>query len=292
MTQSKICTTCKLEKPLSEFTSYKKTGRPRSSCKACHAEHERLRRRTLPKRKPGTCADCGDSLAGKGPQAQVCDGCAHRRRTQRGVGAPLRKHVDVDSIIPLVVQGYSVTEACRAIEISWTSVSRRRVSDANFHTRLEEAVETGRKVRLKPCGTLAAYERGCSCDQCTKIGREAKRQASRRSRERWRAAGVVPEHGVTGALNYGCKCDVCRQAANKGVREWQRQANDKSLDRASRHNSQWSGPELELAAREDLSASEVAERIGRTMWAVQTMRQRLRKEPSQQWLAGRRSKLH
>lgn len=64
-----------------------------------------------------------------------------------------------------------------------------------------------------------------------------------------------------------------------------RARNDRSRESARRHGLMWTGPELEVASREDLSAAQVAAMLGRTLRAVQTMRERMRKEPTLQQLA-------
>jgi hypothetical protein len=63
-------------------------------------------------------------------------------------------------------------------------------------------------------------------------------------------------------------------------------AQAETLERATRYRFQWTGPELELAARRDLTSKEVALMIGRTMVAVQRMRQNLDRDPAKQFLAG------
>jgi hypothetical protein len=55
---------------------------------------------------------------------------------------------------------------------------------------------------------------------------------------------------------------------------------------ARRHYYQWTGPELEIAARQDLTAKQVALMTGRTYGAVTSMRRRLRDDPKVIWLAG------
>lgn len=46
-------------------------------------------------------------------------------------------------------------------------------------------------------------------------------------------------------------------------------------DAAHRHRQEWTGPELELVARPDLSARQVAQMLGRTLYAVRTQRHKL-----------------
>lgn len=287
----KACTLCKEVKPYSEYTLDKKSGRPTTGrCRPCHAKAEAARRQRRPSKPPRTCLECSSSLASRGPQALVCEACARRRATRRD-SAPLPTRRDVRPVLPLIREGRSVEEACILAGVSWLTLHRRKQSDPQLAADLAAAVEESRRIRLSPCGTQGAYVRGCRCDLC----RGFIAQSSAKSRTRWRseaARGTDVPHGLTGRLNYGCKCSVCRAASREAGAKWQRAANRETLDRVTRHNQQWTGPEMELAARKDLSAREVAEMIGRTMWAVRTMRRRLAKEPSQQWLAGQRSNLH
>jgi hypothetical protein len=112
-------------------------------------------------------------------------------------------------------------------------------------------------------------------------------------------------HGLDGYVNWNCRCEVCRRAHTSAVepaaKRWRKRnrqaigerdsrrfatAQEQTRETASRHYCQWTGPELELAAREDLSAREVAVMIGRTLAAVQYMRRRLKDDPKTVNLAG------
>jgi uncharacterized protein YfaS (alpha-2-macroglobulin family) len=71
------------------------------------------------------------------------------------------------------------------------------------------------------------------------------------------------------------------------------QAQRASLDTATRYGYQWTGPELEIVCRDDLTAAEMAALLGRTVAAVSTKRKRIHQaEPAPSWLAGKRSRLH
>lgn len=59
-----------------------------------------------------------------------------------------------------------------------------------------------------------------------------------------------------------------------------------TLPSAHRRGQPWTGPELELAARPDLSAVQVAEMIGRTYHAVANTRRRLLVDPRAIQVAG------
>jgi hypothetical protein len=59
-----------------------------------------------------------------------------------------------------------------------------------------------------------------------------------------------------------------------------------TLDIAINHGKEWTGPELELAARSDLTAKEVASMLGRTLFAVECVRVKLKDDPRKIKLAG------
>ena len=56
-------------------------------------------------------------------------------------------------------------------------------------------------------------------------------------------------------------------------------AQSRTMERARNRGQQWTGPQLEIAAREDLTAAEVAVLTGRTLYAVKHARRKLRDEP-------------
>jgi hypothetical protein len=55
---------------------------------------------------------------------------------------------------------------------------------------------------------------------------------------------------------------------------------------ARRHGRVWTGPELEIAARDDLSNKEIALMLGRTYAAVDHARRGIKIDPRKQFLAG------
>lgn len=126
---------------------------------------------------------------------------------------------------------------------------------------------------------------------------------------------VGVRHGT--ASGYGthrCRCDLCRgwnlarkrrynEANREKVRRENREAartrDAKAAARkrkseylletrplARRYGYEWTGPELELAARQDLTVTEIAKMLGRSYAAVSSQRQRLRNDPRKIALAG------
>lgn len=163
--------------------------------------------------------------------------------------------------------------------------------------RARYGIPTGYKPTAKH-GTTYKYKRGCRCEICH--SEERKRQRDfRAAREHKMLSGQKDfTHGASGYTNWGCRCDICTKAHTKKCRpasmrwrnrnpdkakEWSdaayARAQSETLERASRHYAEWTGPEMELASRTDLSAKEVALVIGRTCAAVQAMRRKLRSDP-------------
>jgi hypothetical protein len=174
-----------------------------------------------------------------------------------------------------------------------------------------------------PHGERRGYARGCRCLDC-KAGNAADRLRLRRKHAQRTTPEGIP-HGYSRYVNWSCRCEICK-AANleriaadcerrkgspdtphgtlTGFRFWRcrcdlcRAANraarlaltlrhqGETKPSARRHYAQWTGPELELASRRDLSTRQVAQMIGRTYWAVQTMRAALSKEPALDQVAG------
>ena len=128
--------------------------------------------------------------------------------------------------------------------------------------------------------TYANY--GCRCEMCADArSKELRRQASARKGKQ------PPSHGVSGYKHYDCRCEACRQAAaaERSARDagadggkYTQRAQDATLAQAKRHGDQWTGPELEIASRKDLTARQVAFMLGRSLSAVRNVRDRLRND--------------
>lgn len=143
-------------------------------------------------------------------------------------------------------------------------------------------------------GTANGYQHHkCRCPEC-KVAylQRSREQRSDRYRRTKENGGVAPtqRHNASTAANWGCRCEICshamaaRNARNAG--KWPetrkrvqarvvRRHQQESLATAQRSNYVWSGPELELADRKDLTSRQVAEMTGRTLFAVRRMRRRI-----------------
>jgi hypothetical protein len=92
-----------------------------------------------------------------------------------------------------------------------------------------------------------------------------------------RTRDPIWEHGSAGGYADGCRCDKCRSwSTHKRNRKYARA--NASLPAPNSWN-QWTGPELELCLRQDLTVRQLAEMLGRSFYAVRIMRQKVRKEP-------------
>lgn len=156
------------------------------------------------------------------------------------------------------------------------------------------AEEGQEKPGVKTHG-VSGYKRGCRCEKC----RVAKRARNKEEYEkRLRAAeadGASFEHGYAGFTHRGCRCEVCcsakaveRMAPSRqpGRRRRNAKRNGQTLEQAVRWGREWTGPELELAARTDLTVRQIARMIGRSYYAVSTKRRLLRLDPKTIAVAG------
>lgn len=179
----------------------------------------------------------------------------------------------------------------------------------------------GAAAAVQEHGKLRGYNRGCRCDECRDAVTTYRRKLRKQAKERAASGRAKFKHGYSGYRDWGCRCETCQAAhAAKNAQyrqdreerepgsvtrwnaEW-REAQDperlKAVDlqsklqhraktraKANRHGFQWTGPELEVAARSDLTIAEVALMLGRTYDAVCNARRRLKDDPKLIHLAG------
>ncbi|MCW2899003.1 MAG: hypothetical protein JWO67_1268 [Streptosporangiaceae bacterium] len=139
----------------------------------------------------------------------------------------------------------------------------------------------------------ASYTHGCRCDTCKAANaRYAKERIAGMGRQKVkkRLNGIEITHGASGYANWACRCETCTKAwtahCQPAADRFVRRTQGATLEKATRSGYQWTGPELELAGRSDLTAKEVALMIGRSFYAVQNARSKLRAEPKVANLAG------
>lgn len=86
-------------------------------------------------------------------------------------------------------------------------------------------------------------------------------------------------HGTASRYDAGCRCELCVTAKRDHTSSHNQLMNETSRLTAVRHRQEWTGPELEIAVRDDLTAQEAALMLGRTRRAVSTVRKRCREDP-------------
>jgi ribosomal protein L24E len=146
--------------------------------------------------------------------------------------------------------------------------------------------------------TLRAFVCDRCGDQFTREGRRSYRFCSKKCADDDRAEhhhpnlkSPPPGFGTLTHCGAGHELTPENRVARTGqcltcVKQNQKYANDASIDAAHRRGREWTGPELEIASREDLTSPQVAGMIGRTVYGVETVRSRLKREPKLIQLAG------
>lgn len=142
--------------------------------------------------------------------------------------------------------------------------------------RTQALVDRGINPGSVTHGTFSGGMVDCKCRECLP----------------WRTV----QHGNPQSYDDGCRCETCTNAKVALVDKWReespaafaaamerwklsaRERNDRSRDQAHHWYYQWTGPELEIAARTDLTSSEVAYMIGRTVAGVQRARYNMRRD--------------
>lgn len=188
-------------------------------------------------------------------------------------------------------------ELCTKANAAWHLAARRRRAE---RARAGEQIKHG----------LSGYTNWfCRCAECTEAnarrlrarlnvpagGRsgEAWREDERRlalervdgQRYRYTAAEVAAILGRT-VLSVDVKRSVNDAKASTKNSRLRTVKNDGTRDHASRHRLRWTGAEMEIATRVDLTAAQAAGILGRTLMAVHSLRQRCAKEPKWRQMLG------
>lgn len=129
-----------------------------------------------------------------------------------------------------------------------------------------DRIEAARAGKLQVPHGLGGYTNyGCRCSVCRDAAREWQRQ--RRSR-RLMEGFDDQQHGTQTAYSAGCRCDVCVETYKRlAATRWQRM-NRATQEGAHRKGYEWTGPELEVLTRCDLTQPQKAAMLGRTLAGV------------------------
>lgn len=193
------------------------------------------------------------------------------------------------------MSGHGITQYGKGCRCSVCKAAKRKVSQAHRERVKQRAQQDPGEI---PHGTADGYGRWhCRCNDCRDVYMR-NRRAQRAARSRNPDPERIPHGTRNGYENWGCRCDAChkavvdRQAARepetvkRSVARANASMQAKTLPGASRRYQPWTGPELEVAARTDLTSRAAALMIGRTTFAVQRVRYLLRTDPRKINLAG------
>jgi len=103
----------------------------------------------------------------------------------------------------------------------------------------------------------------------------------------WLLAKTCPQCGRllgTGHFHRGPRSwsTRCRDCTRPAVQENQRGRQAETEPTATHHRDRWTGAEIDLLMRDDLSNQQVATMLGRTLYAVMAARKKARHDP--QWV--------
>lgn len=99
-------------------------------------------------------------------------------------------------------------------------------------------------------------------------------------------ASLTRPHGTFSRYRIGCRCLECTAAANRNAQPRIEARQRETIAAASKAKQMWTGPELEIATRDDLPIRELALMLGRSYKAVQTIRRKCKQDPRKAYLLG------
>lgn len=105
-----------------------------------------------------------------------------------------------------------------------------------------------------------------------------KMRDAERGKEPQARPSAVHTHGL-GGYGRGCRCETCAEAKRQYRQGHEEKVKSATVPGARNARKEWTGPELEVAARDDLSVTEIARRLGRTYAAVSVIRHKIRHDP-------------
>jgi hypothetical protein len=203
-------------------------------------------------------------------------------KIRRNHGIPAGKPIAVTSEVLSTIRSLA-SEGASDVEIGGTVGMS---SAAVWGVRKRHGIEAGNPPDHHKHGTPSMYNSGCRCEACKTVQSDRARNLRARLQERLENRDGQIEHGLSGYNNWGCRCDTCTHANAVECSAYHASAQAQTLPAARNHRKEWTGPELEVAARDDLTIKEAAAMLGRSFAAVSKMRGRLKDEPKYISFAG------
>lgn len=119
---------------------------------------------------------------------------------------------DEAALVELARDGLTNEQIAGRFGVTVRTLDRWRAARPEMNATIKAIRAEQREAALLPCGTNAAYDRGCRCEPC----RAAMREQCRATREQRRGRPVPDDiHGkATTYGNWGCRCRPCTDAHN------------------------------------------------------------------------------
>jgi transcription elongation factor Elf1 len=169
-------------------------------------------------------------------------------------------------------------------------VTTAKDADSDRRAELSQRTKTCPKCSQEKSGSeFTISKRGdghlflsASCKKC-RAATEAKRRERREDHVSKNPDYVFPPYIRP---TYDRLSQEEREPFRERMRKYASENQSQSLESATNHYKEWTGPELELLLREDLTAIELAEMLNRTLHSVRRMRVKVQKDPRKQVHAG------
>lgn len=179
-----------------------------------------------------------------------------------------RRHGDVLADVPIGGNGPTHGRVSTYIHCKCRCVPCRQ---ANANRMRAARVRRARyPAEVVPHGRYGYQNYLCRCQMCTSdwMANMAEQQTRRAGR-----VEDVPHGTQSGFRFWACRCDDCKDAMRKRQRRRRRTyaRQQRSRQEAHRHGYEWTGPELEIVVRPNLSTAQKARMLGRTIMAVRHM---------------------
>lgn len=180
----------------------------------------------------------------------------------------------------------------RIVEMSLRGVPHREirrelgVSESVYQAYQRElGLGRGVTVKIDDAEVRKLHKKGSSESQIAEtLGVSRRRVRSSLLKTKTRSS-KEPLHGIVGGfwMQRECECTLCTKA-RAIIRQEARSKNEATQEMASNKGKEWTGPELEIVARNDLTAKEKAAMLKRTLYSVQAAVHRAQHDPA--WIEG------
>lgn len=223
----------------------------------------------MTKRKPkafSACQQCGNPIPAERPAnamycSRKCGAAAGTARAPSRAKQPTARACEAcgESFIAARVDARACSARCR---LTLRRMTHGYTPERNC-LRCDKPIDKG-----KPAGT-----KYCSAS-CRSTSVSLRWYQTDKGRAYRRTVQNSEEYLSYRRSNYADNADRERARVKAHISR----VNQLAREKAGRHGYEWTGPELEMVGRRDLTSVELAEKLGRTVLAVQNMRAKINRE--------------